>query len=105
MIPNHRSPSRHAETNSAGENCRTECMKIEYRSFACPMLMQRTHLKITSSVPETDESLNPAPEPSVELDCASKMRCGIARMDAQGNISFKWDQCPASTKWTGESRR
>jgi len=83
----------------------TACMKIEYRAFACPMLMQRTHVKITSSVPKTDESLNPAPEPSIELDCASKMRCGIARMDAQGNISFKWDSCPARLKWTSESRR
>ena len=73
-------------------------VKIEQRTFACPMLKQQTHLTIISSVAEADESLNSTPDHFIEMDCASKLRCGIARMDAQGNISYNWEMCPANRR-------
>ena len=72
-------------------------LKSEHRSFDCPMLRQRTRLTIIYPATEVGESGNPAPDHLPQIDCDSKLRCGIARLDAQGYISYNWVVCPACT--------
>jgi hypothetical protein len=76
--------------------------KIEQRRFACPMLRQLARLKLTYSVSEADVPHHSVQRVLAEMDCQDKLRCGIARMDAQGQISFNWDLCPARISLRGQ---